>query len=85
MVEMPHCGWPNYPTWAVNLWLGNTDAATYNATKATAKHGKEALQRFAEGFINLDGVEGMAADLLRWALEQVDWDYLIRAWAERGK
>lgn len=31
MNDTTYNGWTNYPTWAVNLWLGN-DEGLYNAT-----------------------------------------------------
>lgn len=32
MSEQGYQGWKNYPTWCVNLWLGN-DEGLYNATR----------------------------------------------------
>jgi hypothetical protein len=76
-------GWRNYPTWAVNLWLGEVgslDGAILAA--ADMERDANALRSYIEdNVMHPMGSEvyepaSLLADLLGWALEQVDWTEL---------
>lgn len=77
-------GHKNYPTWAVNLWLGN-DEATYNywqgrAAAVSVERLAGELERHHE--VEVEELLGEGAsvfhDVFGWALEQVDWDAVAR-------
>ena len=77
-------GWKNYPTWAVNLWIGELDAAD-DAARAAASADTHALRSWVEDVMGPSAMPylmgeppSMAADLLGWALDMVDWDELKR-------
>lgn len=59
--------WPNYPTWAVFLWL-SSDEATYTRAQALAGD-LPALQALVESKLGV----GLARDLSAWALQVVNW------------
>jgi hypothetical protein len=121
MEDSGYNGWANYPTWVVNLWLGN-DEGTYNeccfmAREAlrAAPHDENSREYVAGG---LDGAvlkpiwtveetaryrladtlssfvaelqafpteAGLAADLLRYVLGEVDWNEIATSWLEVAK
>jgi hypothetical protein len=72
-------GWANYPTWCINLWLTN-DSATYDALVRLVRRTSErklytALEEWVEELLPDLGAS-FSADLLGWAVEQVDWHEL---------
>jgi len=76
-------GYANYPTWAVHLWLANTEDTYYEAKDllkaAGGPHkGAKNLQAWIEGMGPLEE-SSMYADILAWALQAVDWDEVARA------
>jgi hypothetical protein len=85
-------GWTNYPTWAVNLWLSK-DEPLYRQTLELAesyhKLGRETYE-FADSLKNQ--VEEMlpdlgatfAADLLGYAVGNVDWFEIAQAWLDEA-
>jgi hypothetical protein len=91
-------GWTNYPTWAVNLWLSN-DEGLYNATTELVAD-TDSERRYANETHRLlvadklktwvcdelapDLGASFAADLLGYALDQVDWDEIATAWIEEA-
>lgn len=87
--EEGHNGWANYPTWAVNLWLSN-DEPLYRQTRwvvASASGGEtervdvaDALKSWVSEDLVPDLGGSMAADLLGYALELVDWLEIADAW-----
>lgn len=89
-------GWSNYPTWAVNLWLAN-DEGLSNATRTLVsetldevgdEHDRargsvaDALKRWVRDDLAPDLGATFAADLLGYALDEVDWYELAQAWLE---
>jgi hypothetical protein len=99
-------GWKNYPTWCVNLWLGN-DEGLYNEATAKAEYAvtytddhpnvsaeiwtTEETRRFTladdlKGWVRdelaPDLGASFGADLLGYALDQVDWNEIADAWLE---
>lgn len=76
-------GWRNYETWAVALWLDN-DRGLYEmvrewATEARSSSGKRAKFVLADQLKeyideNKPELEGMWADLLNGAIDEVYWD-----------
>jgi hypothetical protein len=88
--EETHNGWRNYPTWVVNLWLSN-DEGLYRALeeRVEAYVGLGRPTNELAGSIKFWVVEDLvpdlgasfAADLLGFALDQVDWLEIAEAWA----
>jgi hypothetical protein len=82
-------GWKNYETWAVHLWLSNDQGSDVMARELVAEAVRldpdyprtaaaDALRCWTEEvFIDpvteSEGVCGLAVDLLRGALSDVDW------------
>lgn len=79
-------GWANYPTWAVHLWLSNTEA-DYRAAQDLARHGGEGERggdRFRQWIKDenpLADAPSVYSELLGWAIQAVDWDAVARAFA----
>lgn len=86
MSDQTYNGWTNYETWAVGLYLdGNyTGEGTYRTVlDITREHGAyvpmvaEALEEYVDGATTEDPApEGLALDLLRAALSEVNWNEL---------
>jgi hypothetical protein len=80
-------GWSNYPTWCVSLWLGN-DRPLYDETRRrlrglTQRHeAADALKTFVRDELAPDLGASFAADLLGYALDEVDWIEIVDAWRE---
>lgn len=81
-------GWKNYPTWAVNLWLSN-DEGLYETTREKAFWCKQQerdlaadLKAWVTDDLAPDLGASFAADLLGYALDQVDWTEIANAWLE---
>ncbi len=80
-------GWKNYPTWAVNLWLSN-DEGTYNHVAGTIAECQGETRRIDAADWLRDYVRSntepdeatLAADLLGYALDNVDWYELADTW-----
>lgn len=83
-------GWTNYPTWVVNVWLSNEPilheiACKLARTSETDLDAADALRRwvFESGEVTRhDGK--MVGDLVGYALGEVDWRELGRAWRQVG-
>ena len=89
-------GWSNYPTWAVNLWLSNDEGlyrATQELVAATiagdegpiagsnwhvAAVAGELNEMVGELLPDLGAT--FAADLLGYAVGEVDWNELAEHW-----
>jgi len=76
-------GYANYPTWAVHLWLANTEDTYYEARDLLAdagepQQGAQDLKAWIEGQNPIE-VPSMFAELMAWALQAVDWDEVARA------
>lgn len=89
--EQGYSGWRNYPTWCVNLWLSN-DEGLYNEALEIAAASKydehpraataDSLKRWVRDDLAPDLGASFAADLLGFALDQVDWFEIADAWLE---
>ena len=92
MDENTYNGWPNWPTWLVNLWLGNdyenqlrvstlaSEAIEQHpGNPAHAAHTLAFSLKNEWGFYPGD-IPGMYADLLSDALTNVDWTCLARTY-----
>ena len=76
-------GWANYPTWAVHLWLANTEGLYQGAKEILADaaepmQGAHDLRAWVEDQNPIEDAS-MYADVLSWALQIVDWDTVARA------
>ena len=81
--ETGYQGWANYPTWAVHLWLANTEDLYHGAIGILADAGEPSqgardLREWVEDQNPLD-TAGMYTDILGWSLGDVDWDSVARA------
>src|SRR5512143_642709 len=86
MQEEGYNGWKNYPTWNVALWLSN-DRDLYDTTRdmihrhATGEwpvlRAADALATWVTEELAPDLGASFAADLMGWALEQVDWREIV--------
>ena len=88
-------GWSNYPTWAVNLWLSN-DEGLYNQARSLVESQRSfqhlerpGLERLRVADYLKDWVRNdlapdlgasFAADLLGYALDEVDWLEIADSW-----
>jgi len=88
-------GWPNYETWAVNLWLSN-DQGMYNfiqeLTEAAVTHGEESYELgdtletlIAEEENPLIEGASLYNDLLGKALGNVKWEYIAKYYMDEYK
>jgi hypothetical protein len=82
-------GWRNYPTWAVHLWLTNEPGSYEESTALVRFHrdrgglkidGDDALREYVRDLVERDEAS-LAADLLGYALDQVDWRQVADALA----
>ena len=88
MIETGYNGWRNYTTWAVHTWLA-ADAEHLETVRqiAAGRVPEERLSEWVEehvwegllGVNENDAPECLGADLLAWALGQVDWQELVTA------
>jgi hypothetical protein len=92
-----YCGWANYETWAVNLWLSN-DGASYShwtertreilAESATAEDNCSAVGQLADELCEAIHDEyhtegaGLVSDLLTAALSKVDWHEIAQSFID---
>lgn len=96
--ETGYNGWANYPTWAVNLWLTNEEplyrklrAKASGVTLFTAEPGEargqlaDAIKDWVTNDLAPDLGASFPADLLGWALAQVDWFEIAEAALEDVK
>lgn len=88
MIEPGYNGWRNYTTWAVSTWLFADDEHLATVREiAAGRVPEERLSEWAEehvwegllGVNENDVPECLGADLLAWALGQVDWQELVTA------
>lgn len=78
-------GWANYETWAVHLWLSNTEIDYYAASiAARGPRAEDNLRDLTEQVVfGIDGSSpGLAADLLHAALGRVNWTAIAAAFRE---
>ena len=87
-------GWTNYPTWAVALWLGSDEGTAREVEQlaqrwqqntregGTVSELADALRTLVEHFPAIETVQAdasLAADLLGFALDSVDWQQIAEA------
>lgn len=96
MSENGYQGWTNYETWAVKLWIDNDYGAyqywqeqTANVLDDYDEDGDNAwtelaghLQDYHEE--NAPGCDGVYADLMTSALDEVNWDEIAKSMIEDG-
>lgn len=105
MQESGYNGWRNYPTWCVNLWLGNEEGLYNEARELVSAPidllGTESSYVFVDDkarrrrLVAADRLKhwvredlapdlgaSFAADLLGYALDEVDWLEIAEAWLE---
>lgn len=77
MTHKEHCGWFNYETWAVALWMDNEEGAqSYWRERAREFQGD--AYRLADAIKDeheeaLPQLQGFASDLLNAAMSEVNW------------
>ena len=91
--DQTYNGWKNYPTWNVNLWLSNEEPL-YRAALIAARtvEGDETISRrlaladhykaWVRDELAPDLGSSFAADLLGYALDEVDWLEIADSWLE---
>ena len=96
MSDSTYNGWKNYETWNVKLWLDN-EYGSYIEVTDQAKQAVEAeteryefadwLKDYVEEILFPEDAEpsGLAADLLRGALSDVDWFEIAEAYLSDAK
>ena len=91
--EQGYNGWTNYETWCVNLWLDNEELFQEdmgwiaNQTQKEVHIRADMLKEYVNELGETAGTEpligaSMFVDLLRSALDNVDWREIIRAHQE---
>lgn len=85
---MEYQGWTNYETWIVHLWLSN-DEASYDMALEQARREYEweseaddVFKEFVIEIYDLDKIEGVAADLVNAAMQDVNWREVREAFKE---
>lgn len=85
-MQTKYNGWNSYETWLVNVWMTNDQGSCeyweevarevleYNEGEAAQRNLAHILKEYFEE--NMPSVEGLYADLLSSALQEVDWDEL---------
>ncbi len=83
-------GWKNYPTWCINLWISNDEPLyrewlnmVHRAGADSASDLGQSLKDWVQEFPGIgdeDAVVGFPADLLGYALDQVDWMEIATTW-----
>ena len=92
-------GWKNYPTWCVNLWLSNDEGLYNSTLDLARDSQDPLLAHTRIGSIRNDLADALktwvrddlapdlgatfAADLLGYALDEVDWYEIADAWLEQ--
>ena len=70
-------GWKNYNTWAVNLWMKNTESSNFYWTfQAQRAPSVEALADLLKDYHEAGAPDfgaSVYSDLLGYALQSVDW------------
>jgi hypothetical protein len=66
-------GWTNYPTWAVNLWLGN-DEGLYNMTRERVAEIADETESRSEYWTLEESHRYTAADSLKDMVEELAGD-----------
>ena len=96
-----HQGFKNYPTWAVHLWVAEEPQWQYRIAEAVLRNiGRKETAAFKntdairdiieEDLYEFDGdgkapTLGLAADLFKYAFEEVDWFEIAQVFMEYSK
>ena len=79
---MSYHGWKNYATWAVYTWLSNDPGSEEFAREAvrglSISRAAESLKNSIEELNPCNNAD-LYGDLMTWALEQVDWREVAKA------
>ena len=87
--DTTHNGWVNYETWAVNAWLTNDEGTSKELDNIiknfiTTQRRADKLKDMVDGWMHEsflcfvpDNGNGMFVDLLRSAVNNVNWDAII--------
>lgn len=82
MIEETYCGYTNYPTWNVMLWLENDPDLNYEAGThiLSAEKKTELADRIKDMMEEKkpDLGTNTFSDILSWAIEQVNWDEIAK-------
>ena len=76
---MSYNGWTNRATWLVNLWVGDS---LFDLAQEEVPLDAGEVENIVIEMLSLDGAtveNGLAADLLNYALGEVDWRELAQA------
>jgi hypothetical protein len=87
MSESTYNGWTNYETWAVKLWLDNSQGDQEYAAELCTKaqnefNAADDLRAFVEESMPDLGAS-MASDLLSSALGRVNWREIAESYREK--
>jgi len=98
MAESSYNGWANYETWAVKLHLDNEQGTYYDVTGHATEMVTEAanaemeadayeFESWLKDYVEelLPELDGLACDLLRAALSEVNWQEIAEAYLEDAK
>jgi len=77
---MTYQGWTNYPTFAVKLWLDN-DEGLYNYSRILNRKHRDldCLAHLLRDRVYELMPQGLAEDLINYALELVNWEEIALA------
>ena len=76
---MSYNGWTNRATWLVNLWVGDS---LFDLAQEDVPLDAGEVENIVIEMLSLDGAtveNGLTADLLNYALGEVDWRELAQA------
>lgn len=97
MTDKTYNGWANYPTWNTALWIDN-EPAMYEEVQSMARQAQrrgtidfltprgrlaETIKDYMEGL--LPDTAGFVADLLGYAMGEVDWYEIAEHYIEEIK
>lgn len=87
MTDETYNGWANYETWATNLWLSNEEE-TYNLVRTIVRNAGDAnpsrliRESIEEGLWGDEAPASLGTDLVRNALDRVDWPAIVESFRE---
>lgn len=76
-------GWTNYETWNVKLWIDNDEGSQnywLEAAREADGNARDLADRLKDEHVeSMPAVTGVYADLLKSALDEVDWREIAEA------